>query len=94
MRLKIFKNRQQAGRRLANEVARHRYSVARNWCAHAARTRHRCSGRGDAPEVVRNERLIRELGISEDEFIEEHSGSSRSSRHAASYGSQDAPAFP
>jgi predicted phosphoribosyltransferase len=49
---------------------------------------------GDAPEVVRNERLIRELGISEDEFIEEHSGSSRSSRHAASYGSQDAPAFP
>jgi predicted phosphoribosyltransferase len=26
---------------------------------------------GDAPEVVRNERLIRELGISEDEFIEE-----------------------
>ena len=101
VRLKIFKNRQQAGQLLANEVVRQGYKdpvvlgLPRGGVPIAAEVAAKLKAPldiilvrkigapmqpelaigavvdGDAPEVVRNERLIRELGISEDEFIEE-----------------------
>ena len=101
MRLKIFRNRQQAGQLLANEVARHGYSdpvvlgLPRGGVPVAAAVAAKLKAPldvilvrkigapmqpelaigavvdGDAPEFVRNDRLIRELGISEDEFVEE-----------------------
>jgi putative phosphoribosyl transferase len=101
VRLKIFRNRQQAGQLLANEVARQGYSdpvvlgLPRGGVPVAAAVAAKLKAPldvilvrkigapmqpelaigavvdGDAPEFVRNERLIRELGISEDEFVEE-----------------------
>ena len=101
VRLKIFKNRQQAGQLLANEVVRQGYKdpvvlgLPRGGVPIAAEVAAKLKAPldiilvrkigapmqaelaigavvdGDAPEIVRNERLIRELGISEDEFIED-----------------------
>lgn len=101
MRLKIFKNRQQAGRLLADEVARHEYSdpvvlgLPRGGVPVAAEVAAKLKAPldiilvrkigapmqpelaigavvdGGAPEIVRNERLIRELGLTDDDFTEE-----------------------
>ena len=98
MRLKIFKDRKQAGQLLAEEVARHGYDdpvvlgLPRGGVPVAAEVAAKLKAPldvilvrkigapmqpelaigavvdGDAPEIVRNEELIRELGLTDDEF--------------------------
>ena len=99
--MKIFKNRQQAGQLLAEEIARHGYDdpivlgLPRGGVPVAAEVAAKLKAPldvilvrkigapmqpelaigavvdGDTPEVVRNEELIRELGLTEDDFREE-----------------------
>jgi putative phosphoribosyl transferase len=101
MRTKFFKNRQQAGQLLAEEVARHGYAdpvvlgLPRGGIPVAAEVAAKLKAPldvilvrkigapmqpelaigavvdGGAPEIVRNEDLIRELGLTEDDFREE-----------------------